>query len=103
MENILTGVRGPRVPLRVEEVHNCENELVQIHLHNLEGKNAPTNRNNRKTAIQTTAQLMVNILTGVRGCPVPLHVEEEHNCENGPVQIHLHSLEVNHALDQQMK
>lgn len=103
MENILTGVRGPRVPLRVEEVHDCENELVQIHLHNLGEKNAPTNRNNRKTAIQTTAQLMVHTLTGVRGCPVPLPVEEEHNYENGPVQIQLHNMEVNHALDQQMK
>lgn len=92
MVNTPNGARGPHVPLLVEEEHNYENGPVQIHLHNLGGKNALTNRNNRKFAIQTTAQWMVNILNGMRGPHVLLHVEEEHNRGNELVQIHLHNL-----------
>lgn len=103
MVNILTGARGPHVPLPVEEEHNRGNEPVQIHLHNLEEKNAPTNRNNRKFAIQITAQWMVNMASGVCGQNVLLPVGLELQCVKEFVQIHRHNMEVNHALDQQMK
>lgn len=103
MENIRTGEHGQSVLLHVEGEQDCEVGLVQIHLLNLEEKNVPMGQSSLKIAIQTAAQLMVNIASGICGRNVPSRAVEEQKCVQDLVQIHRRNMEVNYAMDQQTK